>query len=224
MEESIKGGTFATQGVRQLMVNLAIVSLFYIGASLFSFIQSKIMVKVAYKTTNNIRKDLFDHLQTLPLKYFDSKTHGEIMSRFTNDVDNIQLMLEQTIVQFVSSIFSFVSIVVMMIVLKWQLFLVALVFLVIMIVNSVNIAKNTRKYFKAQQEALGAMNGNIEETIEGMKVVKVFNHEQQAIEEFDELNSKFRKVATNANFYSGIMGPCGTGINNALYALSLIHI
>lgn len=218
VEESIKGGTFATQGVRQLMLNLAIVSLFYIGASLFSFIQSKIMVKVAYKTTNNIRKDLFDHLQTLPLKYFDSKTHGEIMSRFTNDVDNIQLMLEQTIVQFVSSIFSFVSIVVMMIVLKWQLFLVALVFLVIMIVNSVNIAKNTRKYFKAQQEALGAMNGNIEETIEGMKVVKVFNHEQQAIEEFDELNSKFRKVATNANFYSGIMGPCGTGINNALYA------
>lgn len=218
VEESIKGGTFATEGVRQLMLNLAIVSLFYIGASLFSFIQSKIMVKVAYKTTNNIRKDLFDHLQTLPLKYFDSKTHGEIMSRFTNDVDNIQLMLEQTIVQFVSSIFSFVSIVVMMIVLKWQLFLVALAFLVIMIVNSVNIAKNTRKYFKAQQEALGAMNGNIEETIEGMKVVKVFNHEQQAIEEFDELNSKFRKVATNANFYSGIMGPCGTGINNALYA------
>lgn len=218
VEESIKGGTFATEGVRQLMLNLAIVSLFYIGASLFSFIQSKIMVKVAYKTTNNIRKDLFDHLQTLPLKYFDSKTHGEIMSRFTNDVDNIQLMLEQTIVQFVSSIFSFVSIVVMMIVLKWQLFLVALAFLIIMIVNSVNIAKNTRKYFKAQQEALGAMNGNIEETIEGMKVVKVFNHEQQAIEEFDELNSKFRKVATNANFYSGIMGPCGTGINNALYA------
>lgn len=218
VEESIKGGTFATEGVRQLMLNLAVVSLFYIGASLFSFIQSKIMVKVAYKTTNNIRKDLFDHLQTLPLKYFDSKTHGEIMSRFTNDVDNIQLMLEQTIVQFVSSIFSFVSIVVMMIVLKWQLFLVALAFLIIMIVNSVNIAKNTRKYFKAQQEALGAMNGNIEETIEGMKVVKVFNHEQQAIEEFDELNSKFRKVATNANFYSGIMGPCGTGINNALYA------
>lgn len=218
VEESIKGGTFATEGVRRLMLNLAIVSLFYIGASVFSFVQSKIMVKVAYKTTNSIRKDLFDHLQTLPLKYFDSKTHGEIMSRFTNDVDNIQLMLEQTIVQFISSIFSFVSIVTMMIVLKWQLFLVALVFLVIMIINSVNIAKNTRKYFKAQQEALGAMNGNIEETIEGMKVVKVFNHEQQAIAEFDELNSKFRKVATNANFYSGIMGPCGTGINNALYA------
>ncbi|MDE6469834.1 MAG: ABC transporter ATP-binding protein/permease [Eubacterium sp.] len=218
VEETIKAGTFATDGIQQLMINLAIVSLFYIGAALFTFIQSRIMVSIAYKTTNIIRKDLFDRLQTLPLKYFDSKTHGEIMSRFTNDVDNIQMMLEQTIVQFVSSIFSFVSIVTMMIVLEWKLFIVALIFLVIMIVNSVNIAKHTRKYFTAQQSALGAMNGNIEETIEGMKIVKVFNHEAQAVSEFDELNNKYRKVATNASFYSGLMGPCGTGINNALYA------
>lgn len=215
---SIKAGDFATAGIKQLVINLVIVSVFYIGAALFTFIQSKIMVSVAYKTTNIIRKDLFNHLQTLPLRYFDSKTHGEIMSRFTNDVDNIQLMLEQTIVQFVSSVFSFVSIVAMMIVLEWRLFIVAFVFLIIMVINSINIAKHTKKYFNAQQEALGAMNGNIEETIEGMKVVKVFNHEAQAIEDFDNLNSKFRKVATNANFYSGIMGPCSTGINNALYA------
>lgn len=218
VENSIKAGNFATEGIRLLFTNLAIVSAFYVGASLFSFIQSRIMVSVAYKTTNIIRKDLFDHLQTLPLRYFDSKTHGEIMSRFTNDVDNIQMMLEQTIVQFISSIFTFVSIVTMMIVLRWQLFIVALVFLVIMILNSVNIAKHTRKYFTAQQAALGVMNGNIEETIEGMKIVKVFNHEQQATDEFNELNENYRKVATNANFYSGIMGPCSTGINNALYA------
>jgi ATP-binding cassette subfamily B protein len=87
-----------------------------------------------------------------------------------------------------------------------------------MILNSMNIAKHTRKYFTSQQEALGKMNGNIEETIEGMKVVKVFNHEEQAVEEFNELNENYRNVATNANFYSGIMGPCSTGINNALYA------
>lgn len=218
VEESIRANNFADEGIRLLTTNLTIVSAFYIGASLFSFIQSKIMVSIAYKTTNFIRKDLFDHLQTLPLKYFDSKTHGEIMSRFTNDVDNIQMMLEQTITQFISSIFTFVSIVTMMIVLKWQLFIVALVFLVIMIFNSINIAKHTKKYFTAQQEALGAMNGNIEETIEGMKIVKVFNHEAEANTEFDGLNEKYRKVATNANFYSGIMGPCSTGINNALYA------
>lgn len=218
VETTIKAGTFATEGIRQLVQNLIIVSVFYVGAAIFTFVQSRIMVSVAYKTTNIIRKDLFDHLQTLPLRYFDSKTHGEIMSRFTNDVDNIQLMLEQSIVQLVSSVFSFIAIVAMMIVLEWRLFLVALAFLAVMIVNSLNIAKHTRKYFNAQQEALGVMNGNIEETIEGMKVVKVFNHEQQAIEEFDGFNSKYRQVATNANFYSGIMGPCSTGINNALYA------
>lgn len=218
IESSINAGNFATDGIRRLIVNLVIVSAFYIGASVFTFLQSRIMVKIAYSTTNIIRKDLFDHLQTLPLRYFDSKTHGEIMSRFTNDVDNIQLMLEQTIIQFISSIFSFVSIVVVMIYLKWQLFLVALAFLVVMIINAMNIAKHTQKYFKAQQEALGIMNGNIEETIEGMKVVKVFNHESLSIDEFDKLNSNYRNVATNANFYSGIMGPCSTGINNALYA------
>lgn len=218
VEQSIKAGTFATEGMHLLTKNLIIVASFYVGTAVFSFIQSKIMVKIAYTTTNIIRKDLFNHLQTLPLKYFDSKTHGEIMSRFTNDVDNIQMMLEQTIVQLISSVFSFVSIVVMMIVLKWQLFLVACIFLVIMVINSVNIAKHTRKYYKAQQAALGEMNGNIEETIEGMKVVKVFNYEEKAIEEFNALNEKYRYVATNANFYSGIMGPCSTGINNASYA------
>lgn len=218
VEAAIKAGNFATEGVKQLITNLVIVSAFYVGAAVFTFLQSRIMVTVAYKTTNLIRKELFNHLQTLPLRYFDSKTHGEIMSRFTNDVDNIQLMLEQTIIQFVASIFSFISIVTMMIVLKWQLFLVALCFLVVMIINSLNIAKHTRKYFRSQQEALGSMNGNIEETIEGMKVVKVFNHEDQAMSNFDKLNSGYRDVATKANFYSGIMGPCSTGINNALYA------
>ena len=105
-----------------------------------------------------------------------------------------------------------------MIVLEWRMFLVALIFLVIMIVNSAHIAKKTKKYYKAQQEALGEMNGNIEETIEGMKVVKVFNHEQTATDDFNELNDKYRVVAEKANFYSGITGPCSTGINNASYA------
>lgn len=216
--KSIADNNFATVGVQQLIKNLVIVSSFYIGTSLFSFIQARIMVKIAYKTSNIIRKDLFDHLQTLPLKYFDSQTHGEIMSRFTNDVDNIQMMLEQSITQLVSSVFSFAGIIIMMIVLEWRLFLVALVFLVIMIINSANIAKHTKKYFKAQQKALGEMNGNIEETIEGMKVVKVFNHEEIAKKDFDKLNEGFRQVATKANYYSGIMGPCSTGINNASYA------
>lgn len=216
--DSITGGTFLTEGVKTLVKNLALLSALYVGASLFSFIQSKIMVKVAYKTTNLLRKDLFDHMQTLPLHYFDSQTHGEIMSRFTNDVDNVQMMLEQSMVQLFSSAFTFVGIVAMMVYLSPILFAFALVFLIIMMVTVSKIGKQSRKYFRAQQKNLGVMNGNIEETIEGMKVIKVFNHEEQAISEFTETNENFRKAATNANFFAGIMGPCSTGINNASYA------
>ena len=215
---SIKAGTFMDEGIKTLVKNLIKLSLLYVGASVFSFTQSKIMVTLAYKTTNLIRKDLFDHMQTLPLKYFDSQTHGEIMSRFTNDVDNVQMMLEQSMVQLVSSAFTFVGIVAMMIVLSPTLFLFALIFLIIMMVAVSLIGKQSRKYFREQQKNLGVMNGNIEESVEGMKVIKVFNHEQQAVDEFEETNENFRKAATNANFFSGIMGPCSTGINNASYA------
>ncbi len=215
---TIQDGTFRTVGVKLLIKNLIIVSSLYVGASVFTFLQAKIMVKLSYSTTNIIRKDLFDHMQTLPLRYFDSQTHGEIMSRFTNDVDNIQMMLEQSVVQLVSSVFSFIGIVIAMLILEWRLFLVACIFLVIMLVNSTQIAKKTRKYYKLQQKSLGEMNGNIEETIEGMKVVKVFNHEEIAKEDFDSLNDIYRQNATKANFYSGIMGPTSMGINNANYA------
>lgn len=218
IKESIIANNFMEVGKRVLIKNLASLSALYIGAALFSFLQSKIMVKTAYKTTNLIRKDLFEHMQTLPLRYFDSNTHGEIMSRFTNDVDNVQMMLEQSMVQLVSSAFTFVGIVAMMIVLSPVLFGVAVLFLVIMIVAVSNIGKQSRKYFRAQQEKLGKMNGTIEESIEGLKVIKVFNHEEQAIDEFGEANEGFRKVATNANFFAGIMGPCSTGINGASYA------
>ena len=215
---AIKAGTFMDEGIKTLVKNLIKLSILYVGASLFSFAQSKIMVILAYKTTNLIRKDLFDHMQTLPLRFFDSKTHGEIMSRFTNDVDNVQMMLEQSMVQLVSSAFTFVGIVAMMIVLSPTLFAFALIFLIIMLITVSQIGKKSRKYFRLQQKNLGVMNGNIEESVEGMKVIKVFNHEQQAFDEFEETNESFRKAATNANFFSGIMGPCSTGINNASYA------
>ena len=206
----------------ELIKQLIILAVFYITASVLSFAQSKIMVNIAYKTSNTIRKDLFNHLQSLPLRYFDSKTHGEIMSRFTNDVDNMQMMLEQSIVQLVSSVFTMIGIVVIMIYFNWRLFLIMIVFLVLMIFVASTIGKKTRKYFQLQQKNLGEMNGFIEETVEGMKVVKVFNHEEEANEEFYELNENFRKSATKANFYSGIMGPCSAGINNTAYAVITI--
>ncbi len=216
--ESIKNATFATEGKHILIVNLAKLTALYIGAAIFTFIQSKIMVKIAYSTANLIRKDLFDHMQTLPLSYFDSRTHGEIMSSFTNDVDNIQTMLEQSMVQLVSSAFTFAGIVAVMIKLSPAMFGIALIFLLIMIFSVTKIGKQSRKYFRLQQENLGIMNGNIEENIEGLKVIKVFNHEEQSNIEFGKTNDDFRKAATNANFFSGIMGPCSTGINNASYA------
>ncbi len=216
--DSIKAGTFMDEGVKNLIKNLGLLSLLYIGAAAFSFIQSRIMVKIAYKTTNIIRKDLFNHMQTLPLRYFDSKTHGEIMSRFTNDVDNIQTMLEQSMVQLVSSVFTFVGIVATMITLSPILFAIAFVFLVIMIITVTKIGKQSRKHFREQQKNLGIMNGNIEESIEGLKVIKVFNYEETANREFQTTNETFRKSATSANFFAGIMGPCSTGINNASYA------
>ncbi len=206
----------------ELIKQLVILSAFYIGASVLSYLQSRIMVKIAYGTTNLIRKDLFDHLQVLPLRYFDSKTHGEIMSRFTNDVDNMQVMLEQSVTQLVSSVFTFIGIIVMMIYFNWRLFLIMLVFLVIMVWVSTYIGKKTRKHYRLQQKNLGIMNGYIEETVEGMKVVKVFNYEEEANEEFARLNEEFRKSATKANFYSGIMGPCSAGINNTAYSVITI--
>ena len=206
----------------ELIKQLIILAVFYITASVLNFTQSKIMVNIAYKTSNTIRKDLFNHLQSLPLRYFDSKTHGEIMSRFTNDVDNMQMMLEQSIVQLVSSIFTMIGIVAMMIYFNWRLFLIMIVFLALMIFVASTIGKKTRKYFQLQQKNLGEMNGFIEETVEGMKVVKVFNHEDEANEAFHKLNENFRKSATKANFYSGIMGPCSAGINNTAYAVITI--
>lgn len=219
IERSILAGNFMDEGIKTLIKNLVIVSLLYIGASLFTFIQSRVMVKIAYKTTNLIRKELFDHMQTLPLRYFDANTHGEIMSRYTNDVDNIQIMLEQSMVQLVSSVFTFIGIVAMMIYLSPVLFGIALIFLIIMVLSVTQIGKQSRKYFQAQQTNLGKMNGNIEESIEGLKVIKVFNHEQQAEDEFQQYNEDFRQSATNANFFAGIMGPTSNGINSSSYSI-----
>ncbi len=206
----------------ELIRQLVILAVFYLSSSIFSFLESRIMVTVSYRTTNIIRRDLFNHLQTLPLRYFDSKTHGEIMSRFTNDVDNMQMMLEQSLVQLFSSAFSIIGIVAMMIYFNWKLFLIVMAFIVVMVAVTTYISTKTRKHYQEQQRKLGIMNGSIEENIEGMKVIKIFNHEKIANEEFEELNEDFRQSATKANFYSGIMGPCSAGINNTAYAVITI--
>ena len=137
------------------------------------------MIQIAQKTTNTLRRDLFANMQSLPLKYFDTHTHGDLMSRFTNDIDNVQMALEQSLVQLISSTLTFVGSVVMMIVLSPLLFLVTLMMLVLMFFYHGKIAGRSSKYFKAQQNNLGNVNGYIEEMVDGLKVVKVFTHEER---------------------------------------------
>lgn len=207
---------------KELVRQLIILGSIFVTGSVASFFQSKIMVTVAYKTTNRIRGDLFNHMQGLPLSYFDSKTHGELMSRFTNDIDNIQMLLEQSIVQLFSSALMFAGVVVAMLVLSWQLFAITAVLLVIMMVVASKISSKTRTYFHDQQANLGKMNGYIEETIEGMKVVKVFNHEEACKEEFGQLNGAFQDSATKANFYAGVIMPVMGNLNNIAYVITAV--
>lgn len=207
---------------KELVRQLVILGSIFILGSLASFFQSKIMVNISYKTTNKIRGDLFNHLQGLPLSYFDSKTHGELMSRFTNDIDNIQMLLEQSIVQLFSSVLMFVGVVGAMLILSWKLFAITAVLLVVMMLAAAKISKKSRKYFQEQQANLGKMNGYIEETIEGMKVVKVFNHEAACKEAFKTLNHDFRDAATKANFYAGVIMPVMGNLNNIAYALTAV--
>ncbi|MCC8022487.1 MAG: ABC transporter ATP-binding protein, partial [Clostridiales bacterium] len=140
-----------------LIRQLIILGLIYAGAALATYLQSRIMVRIAYRTTAKIRSDLFNHMQSLPLAYFDSKTHGELMSRYTNDIDNIQMMLEQSLVQVFSSAFTFIGVIIAMILLSPTLFAVTLAVLVVMLIASMQIGKRTRRYFQEQQSNLGKM-------------------------------------------------------------------
>lgn len=203
------------RGLAHALLGLGSIYLMGVGAI---FGQTRLMVKIAQTTTNTIRRDLFDHLQELPLKYFDTHTHGELMSRFTNDVDNIQAALEQSIVQLISSILSFVGSVVMMIIMSPLLFIITAFVFIFMVFISQKLTKRSSKYFKEQQMNLGNVNGYIEEMVEGLKVVKVFNYEDKAIEQFKGINEQYRVAATNAHFFAGLVMPILNNMNNISFA------
>jgi len=183
-----------------------------------SYLQSRLTIRLAQRTTNIIRGELFDKMQALPLKFFDTNTHGELMSRYTNDVDNVQLMLEQSLTQLVSSVLTFVGSIVMMVILSPLLFAFTALVLVLMIFMSGRIGGKSRTYFQKQQALLGQLNGNIEEAIGGLKEVKVFNHEEAMKKDFAEINENFRGAATKANFYAGVIMPIMGNLNNIVYA------
>jgi ATP-binding cassette subfamily B protein len=184
--------------------------------------QSRLMITIAQRTTNTLRRDLFDKMQRLPLSYFDKRTHGELMSRYTNDIDNIQVALEQSLVQLVSSAINFAGSVIMMVILSPILFLVTAVIVALMFFFSGKIAGLSKKNFQEQQRRIGELNGLIEEMVSGVKVVKVFNHEQEAIAEFKRRNEAYRQAATNANFFAGVVMPVVGNLNNVAYAVTAL--
>ncbi|RIE05516.1 ABC transporter ATP-binding protein [Candidatus Cryosericum terrychapinii] len=201
-----------------LAVTLAVLAGIYLIGVVASYFQGRIMVTIGQRTANLMRKNLFEMMQDLPLRFFDTYTHGELMSRFTNDIDNVEMAIEQSVVQLISGVLTFVGTLVMMLVLSPTLFAVAAVILAFMIFLSINLSKKSTVYFRAQQKSLGDLNGYIEEMVDGLKVVKVFGHEQATSSKFAGLNEEFRSSAATATFLSGVVMPLMGNLSRVCYA------
>ena len=185
-----------------------------------SYAYARIMVHISQRTVATLRQDLFDKLQSLPLKYFDTHQSGDLMSRFTNDIDTVSEMINSSFASVISNTLTFVCTVIMMLYLNWMLTLISFAFLFMMFLVVKVIGGRSRTSFQQQQNALGDVNGYIEEMIEGQKVIKVFNHEQKAIEQFSELNGTYREAATMANAYAGSMMPAMGNLSRINYAVT----
>ena len=189
-------------------------------SSLCSYAYARIMVHVAQHTVAALRQDLFDRLQELPIRYYDQHQSGDLMSRFTNDIDTVSEMLNSSFASIISNVLTFVGTVVMMLVLNPWLTLITFLFLGLMAVVVKTVGGRSRTSFQRQQAALGAMNGYIEEMIEGQKVIKVFNHEDEAITRFTSLNNGYRDAATAAQAYAGMMMPAMGNLSKINYAVT----
>lgn len=192
----------------------------YLLSSLCSFAYARIMVHVAQHTVAALRQDLFNRLQQLPVSYYDRHQSGDLMSRFTNDIDTVSEMLNSSFASIISNVLTFVGTVVMMLVLNPWLTLITFLFLGLMGLVVKVIGGRSRANFQRQQAALGALNGYIEEMIEGQKVIKVFNHEGQAVERFTALNGDYRDAATAAQAYAGMMMPAMGNLSKINYAVT----
>ena len=202
--------------LKNICVTMATVYLF---ASLFTWLQNYLMIKVGQVIVATIRKEVFEKFQHLPLKYFDKTTHGELMSRVTNDVDNISNAVNSSISQVFQSILTVVGTLAMMLYLSIPMTLATLAIIPVIILITKVITRRSRKYLKAKQERLGKLNGRIEEIISGQKVVKVFCHEEEEIKEFTKLNDDLLEVGIKAEIFSGVAGPLMMAMNNLTYAI-----
>lgn len=198
---------------------LSLLLVVYLLASLFTWAQTQLSVNLAQNTVYSIRKELFDKLEHLPLKFFDTRSRGDIMSRVTNDIDNISNALNTSLSQVISSALTVSGILVFMLILSPLLTVVCLVTIPLLFFITKFITKHSRVFFKSQQKALGELNGKIEEAISGQKVIKVFVKEDEEIAAFNELNEQLRVVGIKAQIFSGLMGPSSTMVNSLSYAL-----
>ncbi len=205
-----------------LLFAMARVAGFYLLGAASTFAYSKLMVYVTQGTMRNLRIDIFSHMENLPIKFFDTHSHGDIMSVYTNDIDTLRQMISQSMVQLFSSTITIVSVLVSMISISIPLTLLTLVMVAVMFIVSGKIGGKSSKYFTAQQDDLGKVNGYIEEMMNGQKVVKVFNHEGKAVEEFNELNDKLFDSAYNANKFANILMPINAQLGNISYVLCAI--
>lgn len=211
---------FAQQRLNCLVMVAAVLAVIYLVGILTSYLQNRLMVTVSQNATERLRNDLFRKLQHLPVRYFDANTTGELMSRFTNDIDAIDNMINSTVTSLISGAISLVGTLIMMLYLNIWLTLITLAFIPLFLFSGKAIAKRSGRYYSAQQAALGAVNGYIEESVSGTKVVKVFNHEGVCVEEFESLNNDMREKQFRAQFYGGVMGPVMNNSSNIAYAIT----
>lgn len=205
-----------------LLQAIAGVAIFYGFGVLASYVQARIMAVVTQGTMKDLRMDMFNHMESLPIKYFDTHAHGDIMSVYTNDIDTLRQMISQSIPQFINSIITIVSVLISMIVLNIPLTILTLVMVGVMLFVSGKVVGNSGKYFIKQQKALGEVNGFIEEMMGGQKVVKVFCHEEESIKRFDQLNDELFDCSKNANAYVNMMGPINGQLGHLSYVLCAI--
>ena len=198
------------------------VAVFYLCGIIAAFVQQLTMIYISQGTLRDMRQDLFTHMESLPISYFDKNTHGDIMSIYTNDIDTLRQMISQSIPQFVSSVITIVSVFVSMIILSIPLTFVTIIMLFIMLKASTKVASKSGSYFVKQQAKLGEVNGYIEETMSGQKVVKVFNHEEESKATFKKLNDELFENAYSANKFVNLIGPVNAQLGNLSYVVCAI--
>ena len=202
-----------------LKMAIAEVGIVYLIGIIANFVNAKLMVYITQGTLRNLRDDMFVHMETLPIKYFDTHAHGDIMSMYTNDVDTLRQMISQSVPQLINSVITIASVLISMFTLSVPLTFLSLFMVGIMLVVTKNLGGKSGKYFVAQQKDIGIVNGYIEEMMEGQKVVKVFCHEEQCKKEFKELNEKLCDSAYNANQFANVLMPINAQIGNLSYVI-----